>query len=348
MPIRRPGSRVRGVPKGASIAPRRPVEPGKLRLVVRLEVEALHVRGSQCTVTVVNSGTVASFGTRINVYRRPLLGNPFGGVPALQLAGSATTTVGALERKDVGVGLPPLTQPLLSTLYAVAFDPLQDPFPVNRIDELSWQERDLLRHDLGAWQQLAHVDTGDYFGDNGLVGVPDGQRSWTLGLSADHAAGLPAGPRRDRIYFPGEPPRLAADRTGARSEFRQVIDLMDLPNGALAVQEASKGNLVASVACETVSTPDRGTVAVALGDTRAGVVSAVAQAPSRPVAQAHQGWTHLAAAVGRNIRFDHVTVRLLAERRAGQDSDACFGDVTCTLQHRQVKTTLRLSPPTGP
>jgi hypothetical protein len=338
------------VPKGASIAPRRRVEPGKLRLIVRLEVEALHVQGSRCTVTVVNSGTVASFGTRINVYRRPLLGNPIGGVPALQLAGSATTSVGALERKDVGVGLPPLIQPLFSRLYAVAFDPLQDPFPVSRIDELTWQERDLLRHDLGAWQQLAHVDTGDYFGDNDLVGIPDGQRSWTLGISADHAAGLPAGgPGPDRVYFPGEPPRLSSDRTGARSEFRQVIDLMDLPNGALAVQEASKGNLVASAACETVSSPDRGAVAVALGDTRAGVMSAVAQAPSRPVAQAHAGWTHLAASVGRNIRFDHVTVRLLAERRAGQDSDSCFGNVTCTLQHRQVKATgVLLSPPVGP
>jgi hypothetical protein len=326
------------VPKGAVIKPR-PTKSRKTELIVRLEVESLHATLTECKVTVFNAGNTASYSARVNVYRQPLIYN-FNTIPALTLVGSVPISVGALERKEVTVGTR-FSSPYFSSYYAVAFDPLEDPFPVNRIDEMTWQERDLLHHDILVWRQFAHKDSDTYFGNAGLVEVADDRRSWTLRPRADHAGDVPDNPRIRRIYFPATPPSMSATRTGDRSELRQEVYLDDLPNGSLALEEASKGNIVATASCELFNydqTPrDRGTLAIALDFVDGESASTVGQQPERPEGQAYSQWTSVSASAGKNSRFNRLSVRLLAERRKGTISHSYFGNVACTLKHRQVK-----------
>jgi hypothetical protein len=329
------------IPRGAVLKPRKPPRREKADLIVRLHVEAVQVGTHRCTVTVFNEGNQPAFSTRVSVYRQPWIHN-FDAVPALALAGTTTVSIGALERKNVTVSTGQ-ANPFLSSVYAVAFDPLADPFPVNRINELAWLERDLLHHDPVVWRQLAHKDADTYFTNSGLVEVQDGQRSWTLQPRADFGDDVPNEPRIERIYYPGEPPSLSASRSGDRSELRQDIFLGDLAGGALALQEAGKGNLLATATCELFNYDqnprDRGVLALALERVDAGTISAVAQQPERPDGQSHTVWTRRKATIAGAGGFNQVVVRLLSERRTGDNSNSYFGNVTCTLAHRQVKRT---------
>jgi hypothetical protein len=292
-----------------------------------------------CRITVINTGNTSSFTARVIVYRQPPL-HEWNNVPSLTPAGSVTTSVGALETKRVTISTP-FTNPFVNGHLAVAFDPLMDPFPVNRIGEFTWHEQDLLRHDLRLWRQFSHRDNDTYFGNSGLIEVLD--KSWTLGPPADHAGKIPANPSISRIYFPGAPPTVSSGSSGVRSELRQDIHLGDLPNGVLAAQEGRSGNLGATVAAELVnfnqSPRDRGTLAIALSQVN-GNISPVELVPPRPEAQEHREWTKVSAVVRNGSRFNQVAVRLLAERRTGSNSDTYFGDVACTLKHRQLKRTL--------
>jgi hypothetical protein len=285
----------------------------------------LQAQGRNCTVTVYNAGNRASSNVQIGIYQIPFPLAEWGDPRPIQVA-STSTSLGLLEKADVS--LTASTVSLFGSLFAIVFDPLNDPFPTDRLSDLAWNESNVLapylRDSLPGWAQYDFPDD-----DLAFTGGEAASSTWTLRTPAELEGDIPADASIRRVLFPG------TTKT-ANSELRADVHLSDIAGGAFAAEEARRGNVSAQAACQiynyTQNPRDRGDLSVAL--LHEGAI--VASAPRTPMVRAYTHWQALTRAAGP-VNFDAVRVRLLANRRTGSDNNAYFGDVSCVLKHRQVK-----------
>ncbi len=281
-------------------------------------------------MTVFNAGNLPSFQVRINVYNRPnhVVGQP---ESPLFLAASATTTLGVLERKQMTLtrfsgGISPFNQH-----YAVAFDPINDPFPTGRIQDLGFQERNLLspslQPSLPGWVQYK---SNNLFAFNAAVAVPAAQRTWKPMTIAQLGDQVPANPAVTKVVYPHAP-------AAAYSELRQRLEI----DNPFFVDEIHKGNVSARTTYQLYTRPqtprDRGGVWMRFSNVAP--IGESVLAVTEPPLTAPQAWKTIHVDAALDPRVTTITVRLVAERRTGQDTNAYFGDVRCVLKHRQVKLT---------
>jgi hypothetical protein len=305
-----------------------PSKPKKPVCVTRLVVEDLQVQGQRFVVTVFNSGNLPSYQVRINVYLKP--GHIYGEPEAAPvLAATARTTLGILERK--AVILPKTSGGIASfnPYFAVAFDPINDPFPTGKIASLGFQERNLLsptlQPSLPGWVQFRSSQS---FGFDDAFQVPVGERTWKLTTISELGTEVPANSAITKVFYPHRTPT-------AHSELRQRLEIDD----PFFVDEIRKGNVTVHAACQLYtydqSPRDRGALWLRFSNVAPGGESVLGVV--EPPLTSPPAWsvTTLDATAGRTLTT--ITVRLLAHRRTGSNNNAYFGDVRCALKHRQIK-----------
>lgn len=319
--------------RGARLVRRRnaktpPTRPKQTICVTRLVVEDLRIQNQRFVVTVSNAGNQPSYQVRINVYVQP--GHVYGQPEAAPvLAATAVTTLGVLERKEVVLEKLSGGIASLNPYFAVAFDPINDPFPTRQTANLGLQERNLLSPTLQpSMAEWTEYGATHLFGFDGAVPVPAGRRTWTLTPIADLGNQVPANATAAPVFFPHATPT-------AHSELRHRIDIDD----AFFVNEIGRGNVEVHASCQLYTyeqTPrDRGALWLRLSN----VVPAgesVLGAIEPPLTSPH-AWTPIALNAAATPQLTSITVRLLAERRTGHNNNAYFADVRCFLKHRQVK-----------
>lgn len=322
--IRKRGTRVRRV---AAKPGRKPLKTPPC--VTRLVVEDVQFQDdSTFAVTVFNSGNLPSYHACLNVYVLPVGGEPEE-VPLL--VATATTTLGILERKQVFVIKQLGGISAHVPHFAVAFDPINDPFPVGRVRELYLQEKNLLASSLQpflpGWKQYRFNDNQFRFDE--AVAVPDAERTWQLTTIADLARhGVPANPRITNVLYPNVTP-------GPYSEFRYRVDI----DNPFFLSEIGKGNVTVDISCLLYTfeqTPrDRAGFWLRMSSVQARIESVLAS--PAPALASPEAWIRQEQRIDAHPALTTITVRLIAERRAGNDNDAYFGNVLCALKHRQVK-----------
>lgn len=320
---RQRGTRI--TPRSAEKLPSRPKAPVA---VTRLVVEDLEIRAGKFLVTIFNSGNLPSFQVRINVYHRPahVVGQP---ESDLVLVASATTTLGVLERKQMTLAKFAGGISVFNPHFAVVFDPINDPFPTGRIQDLAFQERNLLspslQPSLPGWVQYK---SNNLFAFDAAVAVPSAQRTWKLMTIAELGDHVPANPAVTRVFYPHAP-------AAASSELRQRLEI----DNPFFVDEIRRGNVSARTSYQLYSRPqtprDRGGVWMRFSNVAPSGESVLAV--MEPSLTSPQSWKTAQMDVALDRRVTSITVRLVAERRTGQDTNAYFGDVRCVLKHRQVK-----------
>lgn len=322
--IRKRGTRIR---RGADEPSRKPSKTPPC--VTRLVVEDVRIQGHEFAVTVFNSGNLPSHQVRINVYVKPahVVGEP---EADLVLVATASTALGILERKQVSVVKEVGGIAVFNPHYAIAFDPINDPFPIGRVHDLSLQERNLLdsslRSSLPGWKQYRFSD--DRFGFDEAVAVPDADRTWQLKTTAQLEAGIPPNPSITNVLYPHATP-------GPHSELRHRIDV----DNAFFLSEIGKGNVTVDTSCflytYTQTPRDRGALWLRLSRLQTGVESVLAT--TEPPLASPDTWIKKDGHIDAGPALTTITVRLIAERRTGQNNNAYFGNVRCALKHRQVK-----------
>ena len=297
--------------------------------VTRLVVEDVQIQGHEFLVTVFNSGNLPSHHVRINVYVKPahVVGEPEAD-PVL--VATASATLGILERKQVPVVKEVGGIATLNPHYAIAFDPINDPFPIGRVPELSLQERNLLdlslQSSLPGWKQYRSND--DRYRFDEAVPVADADRTWQLRTIAQLEASIPANASISKVLYPHATP-------GAHSEFRRRIDI----DNAFFLNEIHKGNVTVFTSCFLYTLEqvprDRGALWLRLSRVQTGIESVLATA--EPSLASPDAWAKKEGHIDVDPALTTITMRLIAERRTGQNNNAYFGNVRCMLKHRQVK-----------
>jgi hypothetical protein len=299
--------------------------------ITRLVVEDVQFQDdSTFTVTVFNSGNRPSYYVCLNVYVLPVGGEPEEGP---LLVATATTTLGILEQKQVSVIKQLGGISAHVPHFAVAFDPINDPFPVGRIRELYLQEKNLLASSLQpflpGWKQYRFNDNQFRFDE--AVAMPDNDRTWqltTLAELMEQEPGVPANPRINNVLYPHMTP-------GPHSEFRYRVNI----DNPFFLSEIGKGNVTIESSCLLYTyeqTPrDRAALWLRMSRVQSGMESVLAS--SAPALASPEAWIRQEQRIDAHPALTTITMRLIAERRAGDDNDAYFGNVLCALKHRQVK-----------
>jgi hypothetical protein len=296
--------------------------------ITKLVVEDLHVEAERFAVTVFNAGDLPSYQVRINVYLQP--GHVYGEPEvAPVLAATGSTTLGVLERKKVVLEKPSGGIASLNPYFAVAFDPINDPFPTKQIGSLRFQERNLLaptlQPSLPGWKQYS---ASQNFTFDDAARVPDSQRSWKLTTVADLGNEVPANPAIAGVLYPHATPT-------AHSELRQALHIDD----PFFADEIRKGNVDVHASCQLYtydqSPRDRGGMWLRFSNITPASESMLGVV--EPALTSPRAWTGIALDASAGRALTTITVRLLAHRRTGQNNNAYFGDVRCILKHRQLK-----------
>jgi hypothetical protein len=209
------------------------------------------------------------------------------------------------------------------------FDPINDPFPTGRIQELGVQERNLLspslQPSLPGWVQYK---ANNLFAYDAGVAVRAAQRTWKLMTIAELGDQVPANPAVTKVFYPHAP-------AGAYSELRRRLEIDD----PFFVDEIHRGNVTALTTYQLYTRPqtprDRGGVWMRFSNVAP--IGESVLAIMEPPLTGPQSWKAAQVDAALDQRVTSITVRLVAERRTGQDTNAYFGDVRCVLKHRQVK-----------
>ena len=297
--------------------------------VARLVVEDLQIQGHAFLVTVFNSGNLPSYHVRINVYLKPvtIVGEP---EADLVLVATGSTTLGILERKQVSVIKEVGAIAVFNRHYAIAFDPINDPFPIGHLRELSLQEQNLLqgslRPSLPGWKQYQFND--DRFRFDEAVPVPEANQTWQLKTIAQLGTEVPVNSSIVNVLYPHATP-------GAHSEFRYRGDI----DNAFWQREITKSNVTVQTSCFLYTydqTPrDRGALWLRLSRVQSGIESVLST--TEDSLSSPDAWLTKQGHIAADPALTTITVRLIAERRTGNNNNSYFGNVRCALKHRQVK-----------
>ncbi|HKO42441.1 MAG TPA: hypothetical protein VJU84_04080 [Pyrinomonadaceae bacterium] len=312
--------------RGAGKPDRKPFKTP--RCIARLIVEDVQQVGDAFVITLSNSGNLASHHVRINVYEMPVGGEPED-VPFV--VATRSTTLGILERKQVSVIKESGGISRTTPYYAVAFDPINDPFPVGRVRELYLQERNLLAstlwYSLPGWKQYSFNDNSFSFGE----AEEDDLRTWELNDVAELTSdNLPPNPRITEVLYPHETPT-------DYSEFRYQVDI----NNPFFLSEIAKGNVTVHSSCMLYTykqTPrDRGGFWLRQQDNSESPLVLGEQPLASPQTWIDYPQVNQTEQIDADPRLTTIIVRLIAERRERKNNSSYFGNPFCAIKHRQVK-----------
>lgn len=307
-----------------------------LSALPRLFIRSVPDDQSRFIVQVTNTGDINAYNCCMDIYIQPLTLIASGSMipmPNTQLnfIKSVKITIAANESIDLDLKKM-IPDPLVRNTYFVfLYDPLLDPFPMHFATSYKWSEENLLinannpaadQH-IAGWQEYV-ADNSSFTNAQQKTG---NNRTW---IGVKHPGNQPPAqfPWLETTFFH---PKATAKKY---AQLRQQVFVANQPDSQLIRTEINKGNVSFRASCflRTYQPQhDKGKIRLELyqGNT-------LLQAKESQFAEPDNWVFTTTGEIKSQPNVESMTVKLIANREAGDNNDAYFDNISLHLKHRQI------------